>query len=136
MVRAEIFGFDPMLIWAAAILGIIILAIIVLSNEDPLMVLVIGALIVIATLVIGNLFEYSVYSFSDNMRYTLLFIHPPESTLTWWLLDTKELAPIRSFVSITKYIAIGVVLFLTIIKAYGAFRGGWKTLKPGQFKEK
>lgn len=135
MVRAEIFGLDPMLIWAVGILGIIILAILVLSNEDPLMVLLIGVIIIVATLILGNLYEYSVYSFSNNMKWTLIVINPPQSTFVWYYLDMKNLAPLRDVVFYTKWLAVGAVGIITIAKAYDAFRGGWKTLKPDQFKE-
>ena len=136
MVRAEIFGFDPMLIWAAAVLGVIVLAVIVLNNEDPLLVLLIGAVICIATLILGNLFEHSVFSFIDNIYWSILTNAPQNSIILMWLVDSKEYVPMRVFVEYTKYILIGVVLFLTLINAYNAFQGGWKTLKEGQFKEK
>ncbi|NVM05004.1 MAG: hypothetical protein HWN67_21965 [Candidatus Helarchaeota archaeon] len=136
MVRAEIFGFDPMLIFLACMLGIIVLAFIILSNEDPLLVLINAGLLLLATLVLGNLFEHSVYTFSSNFTYSFIFVRPDPNFIIYYILDQKELVPIRRFVFWTKYGVIGVVIVLTIWKGINALRGGWKTLHKDQFKEK
>ncbi len=136
MVRAEIFGFDPMLIFLACMLGIIVLAFIILSNEDPLLVAINAGLLILATIVIGNLFEHSVYKFSSNFKWTFILVRPDPHFLIYYILDTKVLEPIRTFVQYLMYVVIGVVIFLFIIKGYNALRGGWKTLHKDQFKEK
>ena len=139
MVRAEIFGFDPMLIFLACMLGVIVLAFIILSNEDPLLVAINAGLLILATIVIGNLFEHSVYKFSSNFLLSVLHItamsENADTFLLYIILD-KDLIPIRTFVQYLMYIVIGVVIFLFILKGYNALRGGWKTLHKDQFKEK
>lgn len=139
MVRAEIFGFDPILIFLACMLGVIVLAFIILSNEDPLLVLINAGLLILATLVIGNLFEHSVFKFSNNFMLSVVHItlisNKSDTLLLYFILD-MDLAPIRTFVQYIVYITIGVVIFLFIWKGYSALRGGWKVLHKDQFKEK
>ncbi|MFX0133864.1 MAG: hypothetical protein ACFFDN_09475 [Candidatus Hodarchaeota archaeon] len=139
MVRTEIFGFDPMLIFLAFMLGIIVLAFIILSNEDPLLVVINAGLLILATIVIGNLFEHSVYKFSNNFLLSVIHISiitkESDSLLLYLILDI-DLVKIRTFVQFTMYIILGVVIFLTIWKGYNALRGGWKVLHKDQFKEK
>lgn len=139
MVRAEIFNFDPMLIFLACMLGIIVLAFIILSNEDPLLVVINAGLLILATLVICNLFEHSVYKFSKNFLLSVIHISvitkESDTLLLYYILD-MGLAPIRTFVQYMMYVILGVLIFLTIWKGINALRGGWKTLHPGEFKEK
>ncbi len=140
MVRAEIFGLDPLLIFAICMIGIIILAFITLSNEDPLLVLIIGVLLIASTFILGNLFEYDIYGFSTLFKYAAITLFGVPGQQIWLLgymyLGTKELQPIVNLITVVKYIVVAIILFLTVIKGYNALRGGWKTLKPDQFKEK
>jgi len=139
MVRAEIFGFDPLLVFAACMLGIIILAFIILSNEDVLLVLVNAGILILATLILVNLFEYSVFAFDSSFQLAILHMTAMSGQPTYALLYmilNMDLQPIVTMLNYAKYTVLGVIILLTIVKGYSALRGGWKTLKPDQFKEK
>lgn len=138
MVRSEIFGFDPLLIFVITMIGIIILAFIVLSNKDPLLVLIIAALLAVATMIIGNLFEYGVYSFSYEFQLAViqLAVSGQHIWFILYLLLNQQLQPITTFITDFKYFVIIVIFVLFLLNCRNALRGGWKTLHTDQFKEK
>ena len=141
MVRSEIFGIDPILIFLVMMLGLIILAMLVLQNKDPLLVIAGGLFLVISTFLIGNWFEYDIYSFSHN--FTLSILHLTVSQNQLWLVlylflneQLKAMNSPFGLINIVTYGVALIIMLLTVIKGYGALRGGWKALHKDQFKDK
>ncbi|MHA1385040.1 MAG: hypothetical protein ACTSR3_14930 [Candidatus Helarchaeota archaeon] len=98
-----------------------------------------AGILILATLILVNLFEYSVFAFDSSFQLAILHMTAMSGQPTYALLYmilNMDLQPIVTMLNYAKYTVLGVIILLTIVKGYSALRGGWKTLKPDQFKEK